>query len=245
MPGFYFGSRLSPLYGYLHAPVRGRADRAVLVCPPLGEEAIRAHRALFLLSERLAEAGVAVLRFDYLGTGDSHGSGHDIDFDTMCADIASADEELLELSGVPNRRWLGLRLGALAAAHAAMRMKVDASLLLWNPVYDGQEWVTEARQRHMRAGFPDPGDIDTCTETLGFPISDSLRQGLRTATLADALRYDSARIIGILDETPDVRVTAPFLQETDARAWDSDSALNSFQVPTRSVGRMVEVLSAK
>src|SRR5258708_20948427 len=69
-----FGSPERPLFGFYHAPSPAlRRDVGVVLCNPLGYEAMCAHRAYRHLAERLAAGGVAALRFDYYGTGDSSG----------------------------------------------------------------------------------------------------------------------------------------------------------------------------
>ena len=58
-----------------HHP-RGRpcdAAHAVVLCPPLGGEFVRAYRVWRILAEQLASIGFDVFRFDYEGTGDSAG----------------------------------------------------------------------------------------------------------------------------------------------------------------------------
>ena len=47
MDCFYFGDRATQLFGAYHAPPAA-ADRrqAVLICPPIGQAYLRAHRSL-------------------------------------------------------------------------------------------------------------------------------------------------------------------------------------------------------
>ena len=70
---FLFGPPERPRFGWHHPPVGASRACGVVVCNPIGDDAIRAHRALRHLAERLAAAGFAVLRFDFDGTGDSSG----------------------------------------------------------------------------------------------------------------------------------------------------------------------------
>ena len=64
------GRQLAALY---HPPTSADRGRAVLILNPLGQEAVRAHRLLRVLADRLARLGVHVLRFDFHGCGDSAG----------------------------------------------------------------------------------------------------------------------------------------------------------------------------
>src|SRR6218665_897665 len=62
----------APHAGWLHAPPQGKAGAlGVVLCAPLGRDARCAHRPLRLLAQQLAAAGICVLRYDHLGTGDS------------------------------------------------------------------------------------------------------------------------------------------------------------------------------
>ena len=74
----YIGAGDAPRLAWYHAP-EVRSGQGVVICPPLGHEYISAYRSLRELADRLAAAGVAVLRFDYHGTGDSAGEDDDPD----------------------------------------------------------------------------------------------------------------------------------------------------------------------
>src|SRR4051812_43750768 len=65
MTPFYFGAPERRLLGLFHPSATAvRGARAVLLCNPFGQEAVRSHRVYRVLAERLARGGIAVLRFD-------------------------------------------------------------------------------------------------------------------------------------------------------------------------------------
>jgi len=68
---FYFGAGERRLFG-VYTPARHGGRRGAVLCPPWGQEYLRAHRSIAQLANTLATAGVHVLRFDYSGTR-SHG----------------------------------------------------------------------------------------------------------------------------------------------------------------------------
>lgn len=143
-----FGPSGRELFGMLHqsgSSMRG----AVLLCPPFGQEAIRAHRTFKVLADRLARAGHLALRFDYYGCGDSDGADDDVTLSGLSSDIVVADATLRQLAAGFPVTWLGLGLGATAAwmAAASSAQKPD-QLLLWDPVLDGPRYLALLRQRH-------------------------------------------------------------------------------------------------
>ena len=74
----YFGAPERPIFGFYHPPAGGRLrGTGILLCNPLGDDLIRAHRPYRHLAEELSVAGFPVLRFDLDGTGDSAGDERD------------------------------------------------------------------------------------------------------------------------------------------------------------------------
>ena len=135
----YFGSERRSRFGMLHwptGPVRGGA----VICPPLGYEDVCAHTALRRLAERLAAGGIASLRIDYDGTGNS--MGHETDADRLRAWSDSIDDAVGELEGwcVGSRSLIGLRFGATLAASAAVRHDSIGATVLWDPVHSGRRY---------------------------------------------------------------------------------------------------------
>jgi len=115
---------------------------AVVLCHPLGEEKLWAHRVFVSLARILATAGLAVLRFDFRGEGDSDRDFEQSDFETRIADTHLAIRAVRELNPrVKVVSLVGLRLGAAIAAAAAAQRNDVARLVLWDPVVDGAAYM--------------------------------------------------------------------------------------------------------
>lgn len=146
----FFGHPESPLFGVYHAP-RGieTSPRAVVICPPVGQEYIRAHWQLRMMAAQLARRGVHVFRFDYHGIGDSAGRIEQVDsLDIWTRNIEQAIEHLTDASGAGSVMLLGQRMGGALAGIAA-RTRVDVnSVVLWESVFDGRSYVDSLRKMH-------------------------------------------------------------------------------------------------
>jgi alpha-beta hydrolase superfamily lysophospholipase len=191
-----FGAEPRPLFGWFHPPWPPAQRRGVVVCNPIGDDAVRSHRVLRHLAERLQRAGFAVLRFDFDGTGDSAGDERDPDrVGTWLGDVGRAVERLRSETGVARVSLVGLRLGAtLAAAAAAARDDIDA-VILWRPYPSGGAFVddvTRLHEVHRRlepAGFALPAPVGWDAggrEALGFVLT--------TPTIAALERIDLSKL---------------------------------------------------
>lgn len=177
-------------FGWFHAarlPARGMG---VLLCRPLGYEALCSYRTYKLLALQLADAGFDVVSFDYAGTGDS--AGGDADPGRVPAWIDStvaAAWQLTRLAGVSRLALVGLRLGAALAAQAAARLGGVESLVLWAPCTSGRALTRELRAasayRAAGSGAPEPSGI----EALGCLYTDETLDAL---TKLDCERVDAA-----------------------------------------------------
>jgi alpha-beta hydrolase superfamily lysophospholipase len=147
----YFGPDEGRLFGWLHRPSVGtETDTGLVICPPFGYEAICSHRASRNLAEAAAAAGIAALRFDYLGTGDSAEIEPEADqFDVWSQNILSAVSEMQKQSGISRICLLGFRIGALLAVHAANRCKAVQGLVLIAPVISGRRYLRELRTTRL------------------------------------------------------------------------------------------------
>lgn len=145
-----FGPPARRLFGIHHPPQRD-GNTAVLVCMPFGQESIRTHRFFRVLSDRLARAGHAVLRFDFYGSGDSGGADVDGEIEGWTRDVGLAHDELKRHAGDRRVLWLGARLGATLAAKADARDPRATRLVLWDAVLDGTPYIESLRTAHVEA----------------------------------------------------------------------------------------------
>lgn len=205
----YFGAN-GQLFGLYHAAVEVPSC-AALLCPPLGQEMVRSHRIYRQLGSTLAAQGVAVLRFDYYGSGDSAGDGLDLDLERCVTDTVAAVGELRARSGCDHIIGFGARLGGSIALSAAVRAHFS-ELVLWDPVLDGAAYVAELDTmqdalRHDRMRFNKTRKaIDAADQWLGFPVSARLRGQLTEFRVAP-----TAIPTRLLDST----------EPTFARHWDT------------------------
>ena len=217
-----FGSSARRLFGLFYAAESSPPQRsAVLVCPPFGHEAVRSHRLLRVLTERLCRDGHDVLRFDYFGTGDSLGDDEDGDTVGWSVDVRTAHAELKRRSPGAHVTWLGARFGATLGVLASQAPAVDVRrLLLWDPIVDGPHYVKVLREKHVEAMeqryfVPDPAwrkqlatdALAFSQEAIGFAISARLREQL-LAIGPSNLTLSPAVAVRILAPSNDTAVNA-------------------------------------
>jgi len=269
MTPFHFGDSSRKLFGVYHrAGTASARAPAVLLCNPFGEEAIRAHRIYRILAERLARHGAHVLRFDYYGTGDSAGPCREARLAGMAGDIRMAHEELLDMSGAMRAVWVGLRLGAAAAARASQeRNRGLAGLVLWDPVISGAGFLREVARAHIahlancfdqpaatimrRIGAPAPAPI----EALGFEISPAMTEELQALDLLSLATRPARSVMVIAARKPETDpALRARLEELGAKvdwrrdeeeiSWNSDQAMNEFLVPAKTLDLLVSAIGA-
>lgn len=140
---FFFSRDEHQLFGILHRPLTTNG-RGFVFCHPFAEEKLWAHRVYVTYARRLCELGHSVLRFDYMGHGDSSGKFEDSSIETRLRDIAAAVQELKLQSGpMESVGLLGLRLGATLAALAAEKDAALRPLVLWEPIDSGAQYMKE------------------------------------------------------------------------------------------------------
>jgi pimeloyl-ACP methyl ester carboxylesterase len=185
----YFGAADAPLFGVYSPPnVAVARQAAVLLCAPIALEYMRTHYAMRLVASQLAKAGFHVLRFDYHGTGDSSGNVDAGQFDLWGDDIALAARTLLQTSGVRNLTVVGLRMGAALAVEALASRDIKArSLVLWDPVVSGGEYLSRLEQMHAEFTAERRVLRRPTNELLGAHFPQDLRTAIQALDIANSL----------------------------------------------------------
>lgn len=264
MTPLMFGPPSRRLFGLFHAAEGTRAsDTAVLLCPPMGHEALRSHRFYRLLALRLSRRGVPVLRFDPYGTGDSPGDDEDGDLEGWRRDIGEAHRELVARSGASRIVWFGARIGATLALQAAASASPRiARLVLWEPVLEGPGYLAHLREKHVaelelshaipkaewrRSLSTDPEAF--AAEAFGFGISEVLRRQIMALT-PDALQMSASTELVVIAK-PDDATTREWVtaQTAGQRArhvpllhsmiWTSNPHPNNEMVPAEALRRVM------
>lgn len=172
---FFFPSAQSRLFGVLHQPTVAASHAAFLLCHPFGEEKLWSHRVFVSFARALAARGHAVLRFDFLGSGDSTGTTTDTSLETHLTDVGSAADALLGRQPAVRRLGLvGLRLGASFAALYAERnaesgrhqQLLNGPLVLWDPVLDGEAYFLEVLRANLSAQLAAYGKVIETREKM-------------------------------------------------------------------------------
>jgi esterase/lipase len=103
------------------------------------------YRLYVRLSEALAAAGIASLRIDFRGCGDSEGNFIDTTFEGQVEDALHGLKHLTDESQIDSDRIgiLGRSLGGPVAIVAARRYGLVKSVVLWASVYHGDSWKRE------------------------------------------------------------------------------------------------------
>jgi exosortase A-associated hydrolase 1 len=119
------------LVGVLHSPSLA-ASRALIIVVGGPQTRVGSHRQFVLLARALAGAGVAVLRFDYRGMGDSEGEPRD--FTAIEADIRAAIDHFCgSMPAVREIALWGLCDAASAILFYAHRDSRVTGIVLVNP----------------------------------------------------------------------------------------------------------------
>jgi alpha-beta hydrolase superfamily lysophospholipase len=175
--------------GWYHAPAAPWHDLAVVLCPPVGFEAVSSYPTQVQLAAALADAGLPVLRFDYHGTGDSAGHGGDPErVQAWLASIEAAVAQVRAQSDARHVALLGIRLGATLAVEAARRLGGVDSLLLWAPCPTGKAFV-----RELKAGGRT--DADGSIHALGEHYTTQTLDALRTLDATGGSTCPAPRVL--------------------------------------------------
>ena len=153
MTPYFFGETQQQLFGALHLAHGSNpaGHRTAVICPPIGQEYIRSHWCLRLLARQLSRKGINVLRFDYTAMGDSAGVNEETTtIKQWHQDVQRAIDFACEKTDSKNVMLIGLRYGGAIASAVASESSQVNSLILWEPVIDGAEYLQSLRRMHKQ-----------------------------------------------------------------------------------------------
>lgn len=170
-------------FAWLHLPPVTALSRGVVLCPSLGNEAMNVHRAWVMLAEKLARAGLPVLRLSYSATGDSAGNEADPEgLADWTQDIADAADWLRQHAAVTEITLCGFRAGAALAVMASTRVSSRCDLVLMAPVVSGRNYIREltisARAWDAIWMVNQPVDQGDWFEAAGVRLSSAMKAEL-------------------------------------------------------------------
>jgi hypothetical protein len=157
---------------------------------PVDRDVTFVGHALFrVLAHALARAGIASLRFDKRGVGESQGEFSTAGPDDFAADVSGAVDYLVRRKGFPGRRvgLLGHSEGGMVALTAAARMGTTPfCVLLASPMLSGTENLVRSFALLARGSFERDGLFDRHAAELTTLIG-AARSGDTSVPRADAV----------------------------------------------------------
>jgi pimeloyl-ACP methyl ester carboxylesterase len=210
----YFGPSASPLFGVVHLPVDNQIRGGVLICGSLGKEGMDSVRLHRILADSLARRGFAVLRFDYLGLGDS--AYAQVRDDAAANWVASVGHALdyLTLIGAESATAIGIRAGCLIldeylAQSNAQSHTVNRVVYL-DPAGTGRRYLREHTALFRLSVGEDaamPGEVSIIGGRLSDHTAAEFAALRMCANPVSAHGVDNVLLVGRPAET-DKRVTA-------------------------------------
>jgi len=168
-----FESKGQQVVGMLHLPEgSGRFPAALLLHGFTGTK-VEPHRMFVKISRTLAEHGIASLRFDFRGSGDSAGDFEDMTIRSEVADSLEAIKFLARHKHINSRRLalIGLSMGGAVAAHVVAREKHRIkSLVLLAPVAEGEGILDELSTPEAVSSLAETGITDQDGNLVGVPF---------------------------------------------------------------------------
>ena len=198
-----FDSKGQQIVGMLHVPNgRGRFPGALLLHGFTGTKT-ESHRMFVKLSRRLAARGIASLRFDFRGSGDSEGEFEELTIRSEVGDALDALKFLARHKRVNSRRLalIGMSMGGAIAVHIVAREKDRIkTLVLWAPVAEGAGILDGLSTPESVASLAQTGIADYEGNLVGVQF---IRQFAEMKPLREVVKSKCPTLIvhGSADET--------------------------------------------
>ena len=216
---FFLDTPAGRIFAVHHAPPLARDH--VLCVPPFNEEMNRCRSMLTLQAQSLAARGYGTLVIDLFGTGDSDGDYVDARWDRWQHNIGAAVGWLEERGRCIS--LLGIRLGVvLAAEWLQANPKPSRSLIAWQPVVDGRQYLTQFLRIRIAAAMDRSDVAKETTATLrerlaggnsvevgGYEIHPALADAIDSRALDRIVPPPETRVAWLEQRTPASDIPSP------------------------------------
>lgn len=130
------------IFGMLHRPLPLRKTPAVLMCHGFGGNKVGRYRLYVSIAQYLAQRGIASLRIDFRGSGDSEGDFFTMTLDSEVSDALKGLQFLRQHPSIDPQRLgiLGNSFGGPVAVLAAQQDGQIRSLALLAALFNGRPW---------------------------------------------------------------------------------------------------------
>lgn len=195
---FFLEGASGALFCLYITPETATPQGGILYLHPFAEEMHKSRRMAALQARALARAGYAVLQVDLTGCGDSAGDFGDATWDIWRMDASCAHAWLAAQVAGPITLW-GLRLGASLAVDIAPTLARISRLLLWQPVLNGEQFLTQFLRIKLASEMLSEGQAQSGTKSLkamleagksievgGNMLSSGMARGLIGLKLSEA-----------------------------------------------------------
>src|ERR1700722_18881351 len=149
------------IFGVLHRPQLEVNPPIAVIMHGFASSKHGSNRCYVTLAEALVNVGIASLRFDFRGSGDSEGSLSEITFEDLVSDAMAVLENLDAIKGIDRSRiaLFGASLGGTIAILAAARAQNVKTMALWAPVASGELWYRDFLMQNPEYAHVDPEKV--------------------------------------------------------------------------------------
>jgi exosortase A-associated hydrolase 2 len=194
---FFLAGEHGALFCIYLSPSDGPPKATILYLHPFAEEMHKSRRMAALQARHLATNGYAVLQVDLTGCGDSAGDFGDASWVAWRDDVRRAHAWLTDKVPGPVLLW-GLRTGATLAAEMSSELSGIAGLLLWQPIMNGEQFLTQFLRIKLASEMLSEGQSQSGTAELlaklkagesievgGYMLGPDMAKALQTLKLTN------------------------------------------------------------
>lgn len=167
-----FTSEGQQVVGIWHRPAGAGPFPAVLLLHGFTGHKGEAHRLFVQAARALAAGGMAALRIDFRGSGDSAGEFHEMTIAGELADARAALRFLRDLPDVDAGRIgvLGMSMGGMVTAFLLAEEPALRAAVLWNPVGNPKRLRDDRYTPEKKSQLETTGVVDLDGWPVGAPF---------------------------------------------------------------------------